>query len=991
MTEDTNKTVDVQFKSSENGTRPQKGDLLPAEFGLDTVNMKLFTADSTSGEIENIFDASNIFISSEELPNPRSVEDILYSMLECKGGKVVRPKGISPRGFKETVSYRPTLVGSEFKSNLNLERKTRVFQVTTGFDLNYDTPIFTLESDSDILELPISLDGADLFQWRIKDIDALGNESEWSVSQFIKFKVVSIRKPVLSVLGGSRDVGSSLDAILSQFEVINGLDKVKSSEWILEQYGKIVWSTGKTEDVKSASIPSGILEEAQDYFLKARYESTNYGYSEWATISISTKKTFSSPPEIVTPLNGAKDFIGVITLDYDYLAQMVEWEISKKSDFSELDERSYKGTENLGSFIPEFILNDDNGETFFVRARHITNSAYTDWSDPVVFTLPKVEIEAPVIESVLTDAMNLNRYPGFVTSEFKITGVEGVEHTSTDWEILKDDEVVWSNYNTSGSELTAITIVTSVLLADTFYTIRARHVTEDYGYSSWGRLYFKTKPNFLVNPAVSLNIDESGEVSVLLNMEDSEIDSVTWEASTGPNFLSIMDSFTSDETFNTWKANFDPIEHNGLKIYYRVKYLVGGIESPWNYSNYLIPRINLVDPEISLVGETISFTPTFNLSAVFTDYLDSDLDARIDYVDWKVYKLDTIIHEVTKPNESENTFAIPEGLLTSGTEYIVRARATSLKFGETSWVSYTIATEDLPVEELGNLDPSNLTIVQDTLPLAGMGHGMSGNGKEVFIAHRDGARLTVLDGDNLNMELDFSLEGNSYDTAFDERFIYVAHNGGAGVTRVSLETLSPEFIDISVSGTGYCVEVGGTNLFVGHSSGSYMTVFNKNTGDTVFQPQLAGAVHDIHIDGDRIYIAHENGKFLTVLDSTTYNVVENTIQLDGTGRSISSDDSFVYVAHDSGKGLSIFDKESLIRVEGTPSIIGNGRGVSLFRNYLFVTHTDGNRLTVFDKSTWLEETSTPAIEGSGQGVFVDKNRVFVTHVSGKYLTVMETV
>lgn len=141
------------------------------------------------------------------------------------------------------------------------------------------------------------------FYWRARVRDVAGLWSEWmtvasftTAASFVYVVPPSITGPAAN----ATDVPEQPTVSLSAFTVSGGADTHKSSQVRIRAsdgtYAAPVWDSGPdTVNKLSMVVPAGKLKAGLSYYLQARQEGTNRGWSEWGAESkISTKSQFAT-------------------------------------------------------------------------------------------------------------------------------------------------------------------------------------------------------------------------------------------------------------------------------------------------------------------------------------------------------------------------------------------------------------------------------------------------------------------------------------------------------------------------------------------------------------------------------------------------------------------------------------------------------------------------------------------------------------------------
>lgn len=232
------------------------------------------------------------------------------------------------------------------------------------------------------------------------------------------------------------------------------------------------------------------------------------------------------------------------------------------------------------------------------------------WSCSSLFTTTLAFIENPEL-TVEGAPIGVDEDPILSASAFIVRNGTDV-HKSTDWRILLNGVPVWEASQKEGAERYRIQVPTGILSEDTDYSFQVRYNGNSYGSSEWVEVLAKTKLNFVSAPVIVYPIpgfeNYAGTVSAS-TFEDPE--SVEWEASLSDSFEDGqgLGSYSGVENLLVWQPNVAFLDHQGVRIYIRLRHKVGNYKSAWSNVIYFISPVIEVNPPSLSVDASLSALP----------------------------------------------------------------------------------------------------------------------------------------------------------------------------------------------------------------------------------------------------------------------------------------------------------------------------------------------------------------------------------------------
>ena len=434
------------------------------------------------------------------------------------GDLVRQPSCVSPANTA-TVGTHVTLTGSTYYSLYGVAAATSRFQVATDAaftNLVYDSSTISFTQS---ITTPSNLATGQIFYWRLAYGDAEGKSSKWSNPFQFTTGNVTISKPsITSPVNGATGVGVYQPTFVgSAFSVTGGSDTQASADWQITTD-----ATFNTIDVIDTGAYSTSLTTYQapfslaynkTYYIRVKYNSSNYGSSPWSdAISITTTVGSVNTPSITTPAQNATGVAPGSTLSGTPFSvtgvtdtiKNSTWVITRASDSAS---QTFVSPNSTNLVLPAVVANGliqyDN--TYTVVLSYTGNILPVSGTTSVTFSTPVSTPGTPTIVGLkagetsvtpgetVTQQSNGGSYT-FSTSFFSPNpNVPTDNTTAVEWQVFAGsgtsgsivldftDTVGNATYSfpSSGTSNDALP-----LQAGSTYTLRARHKGA-YSWSNW--------------------------------------------------------------------------------------------------------------------------------------------------------------------------------------------------------------------------------------------------------------------------------------------------------------------------------------------------------------------------------------------------------------------------------------------------------------------------------------------------------------------------
>lgn len=217
--------------------------------------------------------------------------------------------------------------------------------------------------------------------------------SAWSTPRLFRTINVLVGKPAITMpVEGSTPSSLSVSMMSSAFTITGDTDVHVSTDWQLSKtadFINVVHSSIGSASNKTLWTPPR-LESNTSYYVRVRYLTAKYGYSEWSDpVSFKTILVTLATPSVVSPVNGDQSVSIYSTItgsaftisgETDTHASS-DWQVSTTEDFSSIVVSSINDTVNKTSWKPSGLVKET---VYFIRVRYkAANNGYTAWSAPI--------------------------------------------------------------------------------------------------------------------------------------------------------------------------------------------------------------------------------------------------------------------------------------------------------------------------------------------------------------------------------------------------------------------------------------------------------------------------------------------------------------------------------------------------------------------------------------------------------------------------------
>lgn len=257
---------------------------------IEELNIAITESSNKIGTITPFYGAiDRINNNLDEIMAANEIISDLESLLENQS-IINKPTIISPANF--TTDYIGAVVSTYNPTNSYEGLQTRVIW-ECALDYSFNDIIDSYEGSDNLTSWTPTI-GLPLTQVfiRTKQISD-GHRSKFSEAISFTTPNIFVETPTITVEGAPNSIGDKPVLTTSAFSVFSGTDTHKSTDWIIEQSGTVVWSSmGDTTNKLSITVPAGYSVESTEYTFKGRHNGDTYGSSSYATVTGTTKAQF---------------------------------------------------------------------------------------------------------------------------------------------------------------------------------------------------------------------------------------------------------------------------------------------------------------------------------------------------------------------------------------------------------------------------------------------------------------------------------------------------------------------------------------------------------------------------------------------------------------------------------------------------------------------------------------------------------------------------
>ena len=535
--------------------------------------------------------------------------------------------------------------------------------------------------------------------------------SDWSNTVAFTTKATYIQKPTFTNLSNNQiGLPSTVYPNLSNFNRLAGTGTHASTDWELASdiaFSNIVDSSyNDTSNLTARNFTN--LTVNTDYYIRARFKSTDGSYSEWTDIiKFTTDNTYDTKPvtpSITSPANGlinAGPDLTVITTAFQVLTGIEnhdssDWQVATDAGFTNIIyQTAYDSVNKTNINLTNLPVN----YTLYIRVRHLgATIGASDWSSIISVTTKQSYSNSPntpAITSPTNNATNIDAQGQLTSSAFAVgSGVD--THATTDWEIATDAAFTNIIKSSMADSSNKITWTPGNLPVNTVLYARVRYTGSYTGASSWSAVIsFTTKQTYITTPSitspVNAAVNQNNSVTITSSAFATSYTGDThqnsdWQLATDAGFVSIVAS-SSNDAVNKTSWTVDSLLEN-TTYYARVKHRSANSgTSDWSsvisFSTWpkYTQQPSITTPSNGAVnqGPYVSFS-----SSAFASNLASQTHQSSD---WQVATdsgFSSIVASTTDDTTNKTSWTITAGL-PSNTMYYARVRYKTAAGHVSNW------------------------------------------------------------------------------------------------------------------------------------------------------------------------------------------------------------------------------------------------------------------------------------------------------------------
>jgi hypothetical protein len=340
-----------------------------------------------------------------------------------------------------------------------------------------------------------------------------------------------------------------------------------------------------------------------------------------------------------------------------------DWQLSKSSNFSEVDFFTYNDRDNQTTWNPGRL---DVNTIYYARLRHKGNQlGWSDWSSVSTFKTLNLVAEKPLITYPIMGAQDLPY--AFTVKSTNFASVGDLEHMTTDWEIATDAGFNNVIRRLDQSATQKIAWPVELLPASTNLYFRVRHNSDDGIISQWSEtVTAKTQALQVFTPVITSPLNNAADLNLIFTVTGSAFvannaadhkDS-DWQIAADSNFLGIVAQNLASQDKTSWTT---PKLIANVNYFIRVRYRsVDDTVSGWsvpvsiktkqvlvdkpsilkpllNQNNYDL-WLNAVSSNFSELGQVDHVSSSWQLASnlSFTTDLIENLNSTTDKTTWNI-------------------------------------------------------------------------------------------------------------------------------------------------------------------------------------------------------------------------------------------------------------------------------------------------------------------------------------------------------------------
>ena len=395
--------------------------------------------------------------------------------------------------------------------------------------------------------------------------------SDWSTPITFRTENLLVNKPeIVTPANGATKIPFSTTIQSTPFSKVGTLQHVASTWQVSTNaaFTVVVKSTDFDPVNKTTWTVEG-LSPNTTYYVRVKHQSSDNIESDWSSIvTFVTEELRVTTPFISSPANGSNNSsieLAITTSpfasNYTFTHKDTDWQLSANESFTAIVASSNADATNKTSWNPGRL---NVSTTYFVRARHRSNTDLTSgWSPVISFTTSFMAVHKP---DIVTPANNTQDF-GFLleatASEFGQNG--GLAHSGSTWQLSTTPSFSNIVDSVTASATNKVAWSSNKLSPATDYYLRVKYHGNFGLESEWSTtIVFRTMAAKVNTPSVSTPAanavlpygNTTFSTSAFTSIGDLTVASTEWEIATDVNFTNVVASTTTTNTNNplTWKV-----------------------------------------------------------------------------------------------------------------------------------------------------------------------------------------------------------------------------------------------------------------------------------------------------------------------------------------------------------------------------------------------------------------------------------------------------
>ena len=551
--------------------------------------------------------------------------------------------------------------------------------------------------------------------------------SDWS--EPVSFTVDDVQQPFIatpiindpSASNSNTVPEDDVEITTTPFTVIEGDFAGSTDTHFASQYkvrdanDNVVHDSGPTRDLTSHIIPENELELDTPYTVTTRHLGEDLGWSDWSDPELFTIREVIDPfiatPTIDSPSDGEtvpENALEIMTSDFIVVNDSDDHDGSRYQ-IQDIDGNVVHDSGTIGDLtahvVPRNTVTPSN--SYRLRARHLGNTyGWSEWSDPVTFIVEEAAdsfIGTPTV-SLPNDPNTANPNGVFendirvTTSPFVVEENGTDTHSASQYQIRDTNNEI-AHDSGATDDLINHTVPENTLMVDTEYSVIARHLGEDLGWSDWSDpvtfIVEEAAASFIRQPSATLpNIVPEDSIDVTTSSFDIVGDDTDTHVATE---YRIQD--TNGNTIHTSGPSDDLIAHTippsevtaGNTYILNVRHLGEDLGwSSWSPDNEFtveaVPDDFVEKPVINTPSPNGPPIPEDSIEIVTDPFSVSSGTDEHTASRYRIQNIndDTDSHD-SGPTTDRLSHIVPEGALTPNNDYMVTVRHFGQRLGWSDW------------------------------------------------------------------------------------------------------------------------------------------------------------------------------------------------------------------------------------------------------------------------------------------------------------------